>query len=266
MKDYYRILGVPEDAGEEEVRSAFRKLAFQHHPDTTSGDKEQAEKTFKEINEAYGVLGDGSKRRQYDSARKGVFAGYGADYGAFQYSQQDIFRDTFANQAMFDELSQMFNQAGLRFDQDFINRVFFRGKGFTFYGFTGSAGARQRTYQAPYSSTGVATYKPNLIERVSSKIMVKLGRFVLKRLFGFQYEAPLAQQSLDQHLGLEISRAEALAGSEKPITYKRGKQQTRLMVRIPAGVKTGTKIRLKAMGLVKNKRSGDLYLHVKVKG
>src|SRR4030042_290332 len=97
MKDYYRILGVPEDASDEEVRSAFRKLAFQHHPDTCTGDKEQAEARFKEINEAYGVLGDAGKRRQYDSARKGVFAGYGASPGGFQYSQQDIFRDTFAN-------------------------------------------------------------------------------------------------------------------------------------------------------------------------
>jgi len=264
VKDYYQILGVAESASAPEIKRAYRKLAFKYHPDTNPGNEKEAEARFKKINEAYCVLGDKVKRGQYDAARRGQVAGSG--YQGFQYSQQDIFRGMFSGQATFDEMQRMFAQAGLRFDQDFINRVFFGGKGFTFYGFTGSAGARQRTYQPPYSSTGVATYKPNLIERISSKIMVKLGRFVLKRLFGFQYEAPLAQQSLDQHLGLEVSRAEALAGSEKPITYKRGKQKTRLMVRIPAGVKTGTKIRLKAMGLVKNKRSGDLYLHVKVKG
>ncbi|MFC1874430.1 DnaJ domain-containing protein, partial [Chloroflexota bacterium] len=125
MKDYYRILGVAEDASDEEIRSAFRKLAFQHHPDTTPDDRERAEAIFKEVNEAYGVLGDRIKRQQYDYARQGLFTGTSTSDTGFRYSQQDIFRDILANQTMFDDLNRMFHQAGLRFDQDFLNHVFF---------------------------------------------------------------------------------------------------------------------------------------------
>ena len=58
MKDYYKILGVSENCSEADIKKAFRKLAFQHHPDTNPGNEKQAEAKFKEINEAYGVLGD----------------------------------------------------------------------------------------------------------------------------------------------------------------------------------------------------------------
>ena len=64
-KDYYEILGVPRSAGEEEIKKAFRKLAREHHPDVAK-DKKRAEEKFKEINEAYEVLGDPAKRKKYD--------------------------------------------------------------------------------------------------------------------------------------------------------------------------------------------------------
>lgn len=260
MRDYYQILGITENTSEQDIKRAYRKLAFKYHPDTNPGNEKEAEVKFKRINEAYCVLGDKVKRREYDSARRGQFAGSG--YQGFQYSQQDIFRGMFSGQATFDELQRMFAQAGLRFDQDFVNRVFFGGRGSTFYSFTGSGSAYQRAYQQPYSYTGVSAYKPSLL----SKITVKLGRYLLKSLFGIQYKEPLTKQSFDQHLELVISQTEALSGGEKQITYKRGKQKTSLMVKIPPGIKTGTKIRLRNMGVVKDRKSGDLYLHVRVKG
>ena len=91
-----------------------------------------------------------------------------------------------------------------------------------------------------------------------------MGRFVLKRVFGLQYVVPRARESLDEHLELEISAAEAIAGGEKLVAYKRGRRKKGLVVKIPSGVKTGTKIRLKNMGKLKGKQAGDLYLHVKV--
>ena len=265
MKDYYQTLGVPDNANQEEIKRAFRKLAFKHHPDTNPGNEKQAEEKFKEINEAYGVLGDKDKRQQYDFVRRGQFAGVGYDtqYKGFQYSQQDIFRGIFSNQAMFDELNRMFTQAGLRFDQDFLNRVFFEGSGFIFQFFT-SPGVSQRAYQQRYPHARVFTHKPSLIERLLSRITVKISKYALRKLFGFQYEV-LPKQSLDQHIELEISPAEASAGCEKGITYKRGKQTRKLMVKIPPGVKVGTKIRLKGMGIIEGKKSGDLYLYIKVK-
>src|SRR6266542_2164684 len=65
-KDYYKILGVDRAASDDEIRKAFRKLARQYHPDVAKN-KAQAEEKFKEINEAYEVLGDAEKRKKYDA-------------------------------------------------------------------------------------------------------------------------------------------------------------------------------------------------------
>lgn len=65
-KDYYASLGVPKTATETEIKKAYRKLAMQHHPDRTKGDK-VSEQKFKEITEAYEVLSDIKKRKQYDT-------------------------------------------------------------------------------------------------------------------------------------------------------------------------------------------------------
>ena len=271
MKDYYQILGIPDNASQENIKKAFRKLAFKHHPDTNPGNEQQAEERFKEINEAYGVLGDNSKRQQYDFARK-AGVGYDTGYGGFQYSQQDIFQGIFSNQATFDELSQMFAQAGLRFDQDFLNRVFFTGSGFRFQFFTGPGSAGTGTYspkdraryEQHYPHSRLATYKPNWLERLLSRITAKIGRYVLRKLFGSQYES-LTRPDLDLHTELELSLTESATGGEKQVTYKRGKKTKKLLVKIPAGVKTGNKIRLKGMGIADNKRYGNLYLHIKIK-
>src|SRR5437016_9586310 len=66
FKDYYKTLGVERNASGDEIRKAFRKLARQYHPDVAKN-KAQAEEKFKEINEAYEVLGDAEKRKKYDT-------------------------------------------------------------------------------------------------------------------------------------------------------------------------------------------------------
>lgn len=256
MKDYYQILGVAHDASQKELKSAFRKLAFAHHPDTNPGREKQAEHRFKEINEAYAVLGNRAKRQHYDLARKGRFAGFG-HRGEFD-SQQDIFQGAFSNQARFNDLNRMFSQAGLRFDRDFLNQVFFSGRGAAFRFYTGPArrGAGYRHRPA----AKVSAYKPGWVERLLARLTAKIGRFLLKKLLGIEYTA-----SLDLHIELELLPDEATAGGEKEVIYKRGKRQKKLMVKVPPGVRQGTKVRLKGMGLTKNKRSGDLYLHIKLK-
>ena len=65
-KDYYRILGVKKAADEKEIKRAYRKLALQYHPDKNPGDK-QAEEKFKEINEAYEVIGNPDNRQKYSN-------------------------------------------------------------------------------------------------------------------------------------------------------------------------------------------------------
>ena len=88
---------------------------------------------------------------------------------------------------------------------------------------------------------------------------------MLSKLFASQYEA-LPRQNLDHHVALEITPDEAATGGEKQVTYKRGGQVKNLMVKVPSGVKPDTKIRLKGMGVMAGRKSGDLYLHVKIKG
>src|SRR6516162_319940 len=65
MKDLYKTLGVAENADDAAIKKAYRKLAKEYHPDVTGGDKKKTER-FKEINEAYGVLGDPQKRAEYE--------------------------------------------------------------------------------------------------------------------------------------------------------------------------------------------------------
>lgn len=79
-KDYYEILGVSKGASADEIKKAYRKLAHQHHPDKGNGSAEK----FKEVNEAYQVLGDQNKRQQYDQFGPGFSAGGGSAYGGNQ--------------------------------------------------------------------------------------------------------------------------------------------------------------------------------------
>src|SRR5262247_2975263 len=74
FRDYYETLGLSRGATEEQIRAAYRKLARKHHPDVNPGNKD-AEEKFKEINEAYSVLSDAQKRKQYDELGQNWKAG-----------------------------------------------------------------------------------------------------------------------------------------------------------------------------------------------
>ena len=118
-KDYYEILGVPTNASDGEIKKAYRKLAMQYHPDRNPGKEEWANEKFKEINEAYGVLGDPQKRKQYDQF--GTVGNIG-----------DIFGSPFTT-TTFQEMMKDFGGAGLRFDfLDDIFGDFLKGRGSSF--------------------------------------------------------------------------------------------------------------------------------------
>ena len=254
MKDYYKILGVSKKADQQQIKSAFRKLAFQYHPDKNPGNEKESEAKFKEINEAFAVLGDESKRQQYDMAKKGAFAGTG--HQGFNFSQQDIFNGMFTNQAFYEELNRMFSQAGLRFDRDFFGQSFANGN--TVFRFYTNMGNTNTDYSRASSQTNA--YKPGLMERVATNLINRITRFILKKLFGIEYKP-----DLDIQTELDILSQEALSGVEKEIIYQRGKREKKLLLKIPSGIKSGTKIRLTGMGLTKNKLKGDLIVHIKIK-
>ena len=98
-RDYYEVLGVPKDADDAAIKKAYRQLAKKYHPDMNPGDKE-AEIKFKEASEAYAVLSDAEKRRQYDQFGHAAFEGGagGAGAGGFDFDfgdMGDIFGDLF---------------------------------------------------------------------------------------------------------------------------------------------------------------------------
>ena len=109
QKDYYEILEVDREASPKKVKEAYRSLAFQCHPDRNGGGTDALER-MKMINEAYAVLSDPAKRRQYDSLRQT----YGnSAYNRFRdgYSEEDIFRGSDINQ-IFEEISRSFGFRG----------------------------------------------------------------------------------------------------------------------------------------------------------
>src|SRR5207249_1206768 len=95
-RDYYEVLGVGRSASEQELKSAYRKLAMQYHPDRNPGNAD-AEEKFKEASEAYGVLADGDKRARYDRfGHQGVSVSANPFEGGFPFQDlSDIFGDLF---------------------------------------------------------------------------------------------------------------------------------------------------------------------------
>jgi len=239
VKDYYAILGVKPEATHAAIKAAFRKLAFKHHPDKNPGQEAEAAARFKDISEAYGVIGDAEKRAEYDRFRS---SGFGGAPGGFGYSQQDIFRSAFTNAQMTEELRRMFAQGGLRFDEDFLNRVFF----------SGGVGA-------PTGAAPSASYQPGWLTRQFIRFAKWLGGLALKSLL----KPPPA---LDRSRDLRITANEARDGCEKTVTVNRDGHRKKLAVTVPAGIKHGAKIRLRGMGESAGGRHGDLYLRVRVSG
>jgi len=211
-KDYYQILGVPRNATNQQIKKVYRKLAMQYHPDRNPGKEAWANEKFKEINEAFSVLGDPEKRRQYDQF------GTTGDIG-------DIFGSPFTR-TTFEDLMKDFGGSGLRFDfLDDIFGDFLKGRGFSFKVF----------------SQGFGGPRGINLEEI-------LGR---------------AQRPPPQDVRYEITvtAEQAARGLEKDLVRK-GK---RLRVKIPAGVRNSTKVRLRNARQTTDGQPGDIIILVRVK-
>ena len=117
-KDYYKILGISKDADKRSIKKAYRKLALKWHPDKNPENMKEATQKFNEIGEAYEVLSDEDKRRQYDSGGMGSdgfdFTGFGQKSNA-----NDIFKEFFGGEDPFEAMKSMFNGDGFFEDDEF---------------------------------------------------------------------------------------------------------------------------------------------------
>ena len=266
QKDYYKILGVNEDASSEEIRKTYRKLAFLYHPDKNPGKEEM----MKEINEAYAVLSDERKRKEYNSYRQsyGFFA---RDKFRETYTDQDIFKDSDINR-VFSELSRIF---GFNKPEDIFSRSTFYGNQFRTFQFRapGSAGMGyfffgpiSKTYRDTLRSsrdqTGEApNYRPSLFSRI-----FHAGMQVLQNHMARKYGLELPERGKDIEDEITIPSEVAMAGGKVRYHYAKSDNPRDLMIKIPQGVKEGQKLKLKGVG--KDGRhggeSGDLYLKVTI--
>jgi DnaJ-class molecular chaperone len=120
-KDYYKILGVSETATPDAIKKTYRNLAFRYHPDKNPGSQEM----MKEINEAYAVLSNPEKKRDYDRLRQS-FGTFARDRFRQTHTDEDIFRNSDINQ-IFEELSRIF---GFSRPEDIFSRDTFYGRNY----------------------------------------------------------------------------------------------------------------------------------------
>lgn len=282
-KDYYKIMGVDKNASDEEIKKAYRKLAMKYHPDHAKGDKD-AEEKFKEISEAYAVLSDKKKRKQYDT--------YGSRDFHQRYSQEDIFKGF--------DFSDIFKEFG------FGGANFFTGKGggirFSF-GPEAQFGARGRRmreqpqlkgsdliYELPLTLKEVFTGTTKTValqhEEYSEKVTVKIPKGMITgkklRLTGKGEPSPYGGQpgdlfirsrvlhdpvytfeNNDLYINRQIKLTEAILGIKISVPTIDGKQ---ISLKIPPGTRHKTKMRIPGHGLPYMKRSGsgDLYVNIHI--
>ena len=269
-RDYYQLLGVSAEATPEEIKRVYRRLALEYHPDRNPGDR-RAEERFKEISEAYGVLIDPKKRRQYDTFRQ---AGFRPGDAGFRYRQEDIFRDVFSNpstSAIFDELRREFQRMGLRFDDRFFQQTFFGGRGFVFGGVfvMGPGGVFSRTF----GRKPVERQRREPVERqapdrpaLTGGVLKAAGKKVKRFLSGLWRGDWITTQGPDLYAELSVTAEEARQGTKKPVAVRRNGEREELLVTIPPGVWTGTRLRLKEKGTTgPHGTLGDLYLTIRVR-
>jgi curved DNA-binding protein len=285
-KDYYEILGVSKNANADEIKKAYRKLAMKYHPDQNKGDK-QAEERFKKVNEAYAVLSDKEKRRQYDM--------FGAEGFQQRFSQEDIFRNF--------DFGQVFREFGFG-SEDVLGRIFGgMGGGRRPFGRAGrgfsSGGPFGRTAQQPqkgadlvmdmqvslreavFGVSKIASFnKGGGVERVTVKIPPGISTGKKLRISGkgqadawggpagdllikisVAPHAVFDRKGDDLIISREISLTEAVLGTQIEVPTLDDKT---LSLKVPPGTQSHTQMRIKSHGVPHFKKTGRGNLYVKI--
>jgi DnaJ-class molecular chaperone len=245
--DYYETLGLKPTASDNEIKNAYRELAFKHHPDRNQGNQEAVDR-MKAVNEAYAVLSNADKRREYDAIRT-RFGASAKNQFRESYSEQDIF----AGSDIFRIFEEMTRLHGFRHYEDIFKEFYGPGyrafearrpgmhfKGFVFTGGRHPGPGRGRHGRPPIG---------------------RFGRRVLEKLIG----VALPQAGQDVEAVIRLSPDEARQGG--PYAYFYRQQNKKLVVKIPPDVREGQRIRLSGLGEPGRGGAvpGDLYLRVSIR-
>jgi molecular chaperone DnaJ len=267
-KDYYKVLGVPKDAAGPDIKKAYRKLARQYHPDANKGDA-KAEDRFKEISEAYDVLSDEKRRKEYDDARSLFGSGFrvpgsgGGGPGGFNFDLSDLFggsSGTGSGGGLGDLLGGLFNRGGGtgtkttqgRRGADIESEVTLRFSD----AIDGITVPLRMTSEQPCKACNGTGAKAGTTPRVCPTC-VGTGQ-VSRNQGGFAFSEPCR----------ECKGRGLLVDDPCPVCSGSGRAASShtLQARIPAGVKDGQRIRLKGKGAPGERGgpAGDLYVVVHV--
>jgi DnaJ-class molecular chaperone len=247
QKDYYEILGLASDAGPKQIRDAYRRLALLHHPDRNRGSSEAADR-MKGINEAYAVLSDPQKRKEYDALKQA----YGSSaYGQFRqtHSDQDIFKGSDV-QEVFEELSRVFGFRG--FDDVFRESY---GAGYRTFEFR-KPGVFGRVVVGGFGGgQGIGRSVP------VGGYLEKLIRYGLKKKWGIE----LPERGRDLQDSIIISPDLARVGGK--VRYSNSRTGRELSITVPPNIRAGQQLRLKGMGETGRGggESGDLYVTIRIR-
>ncbi|QPJ63323.1 MAG: DnaJ domain-containing protein [Candidatus Nitronauta litoralis] len=268
MNDYYQILGIPKTSSEDEIKKAYRKKAKEYHPDRNENNP-QAEEKFKKISEAYAVLSDKDKRKQYDQ--------FGDTDFHKRYSQEDIFRGFDVNEILRGFGMGGFGGGGME--------DFFRGHGFAGQNPGPMKGQDiQSRLEISFEDAALGAEKnlsmrlPGGLEEVQVKIPpgVKTGSNL--RLVGKGQPSPNGGPKGDLYLKLqvgshplfkrdgknilidrEIKLSEAMLGTSLDIPTLFGTKS----LKVPAGTQSHSKLRMKGLGVPSALGPGDQIVTLK---
>ncbi len=250
-KDYYQILGVKKNASAKQIKLAYRDLAFKYHPDRNRENTAVNPDKMKGVNEAYAVLSNPEKKREYDAMRQQFGASAHTQFRN-TYTQQDIFKDSDI-QSIFEEMTRAFGFRG--FDEifgDFTNQnsrtVKIKKPGFSLEGFFFFGSSNKD------NPDGKLFSMPNPIGKLSQ---------IVKKIAGGNGQT--VENGTDIHDTIELNYDIARQGG--PYAYLAKKGAKKLVVNIPPGIREGQRIRLAKMGVPGKGGgdAGDLYLKITIK-
>ncbi len=259
MKDYYNILGVSESASEEEIKSAYKALAKKFHPDKNNGNKRMEEK-FKEMSEAYNILSDPKRRREYDTMRR-----FGGRSGSASQGYSDNFSESELNDFIknFKGAGKSYGFGGGASFSEILDEMFF-----------GSSAQSPKTHMelsVPFEKS-ILGGDVDFVMQGGKKIRVRLPEGINdgEQLRIHQNQSPdilltvriqpdpfFSRKGNDIYCEVPVNLAQLAFGSSIRVRTVYGNH---VDIKVPPGTQSGTVLKLSQLGVRQKGHKGDMFV------